>query len=280
MELDLDTGKLIAFVVGLLVFLSAETLWPKRRQTGSRSKRLLFHAALALLNTVTIRFLVYVPSLLWIVYVTEQGWGISRWLGLNGWIEIVASLVALDLFDYFWHRANHRVGFLWRLHKAHHTDTAMDVSTALRFHPGELMVSALVKALWLAVWGPTAIAWFVFEASISLCAQFHHSNIDFPDRLEHWLSAIIVTPRFHASHHAVDRHFGDANYSTVFSVWDRIFGSYSAPADGGATTNTDGALGLPQAREQAFSLWRWLLEPFTSTNLLPERLRTRATPKK
>jgi hypothetical protein len=148
---------------------------------------------------VFIRVFAYVPFLLWAVYVEEEGWGLSRWLGLVGWIEILLSIVVLDLFDYLWHRANHHVRFLWRFHKAHHADTAMDVTTALRFHPGELLLSALMKAVWIAVWGPTVIAWFLFEALVSLCAQFHHSNIDFPNPVERWLSRgarlLVSTPR-------------------------------------------------------------------------------------
>jgi sterol desaturase/sphingolipid hydroxylase (fatty acid hydroxylase superfamily) len=202
-----------------------------------------------------------------VVYVEEEGWGISRWLGLVGWTEIILSVVVLDFFDYIWHRANHRVRFLWRFHKAHHADTAMDVTTALRFHPTELLVSALVKALWVVIWGPTVVAWFLFEGLISLCAQFHHSNIDFPDGVERWLSWIIVTPRFHASHHAVDRQYGDANFSTILSFWDRLFGTYSQPANGGATTQAEDALGLPEARHLSFSPIAWLMEPFRSRNL-------------
>lgn len=267
MDIDLDTGKLIVFLGGLLFFMGIETLAPKRPWRASRFKRLLFHGGIAALNTVLIRLLIYVPLLLWIVFVEQQGWGISRWLGLTGWVEIVAALVVLDLFDYFWHRANHRVTFLWRFHKAHHADTAMDVSTALRFHPGELMISAFAKALWIVVWGPTAIAWFLFEATVSLCAQFHHTNIDFPDRIERVISAMIVTPRFHASHHAVDRRYGDANFSTIFSLWDHLFRSYQHPENGGATTIADNALGLPEARDRAFLPGAWLVEPFQSNNL-------------
>jgi sterol desaturase/sphingolipid hydroxylase (fatty acid hydroxylase superfamily) len=267
MNIDLDTGKLVVFLGGLLFFLGVETLAPKRPWRESRFKRLLFHGGIAALNTVLIRLVIYVPLLLWVVFVEQQGWGISRWLGLTGWVELAASLVVLDLFDYFWHRANHRVTFLWRFHKAHHADTAMDVTTALRFHPGELMISALAKALWIAIWGPTAIAWFLFEAMVSLCAQFHHSNIDFPDHIEGGISALIVTPRFHASHHAVDRHYGDANFSTIFSLWDRLLHSYQRPESGDAITNTEYGLGLPEARDRAFSPGAWLVEPFQSNNL-------------
>jgi sterol desaturase/sphingolipid hydroxylase (fatty acid hydroxylase superfamily) len=271
MELDLDTGRLVVFVAGFLLFFGIETLFPARPWRGARYRRLGFHTGIAVLNTVLIRVVAYVPFLLWTVYVEEQGWGISRWLGLVGWTEIVLSIVVLDCFDYLWHRANHRVRFLWRFHKAHHADTAMDVTTALRFHPGELLISALVKALWVLAWGPTVVAWFLFEALVSLCAQFHHSNIDFADVIERWLSRIIVTPRYHAAHHAVDRRFATANYATILSVWDRLFRSYARPADGGATTRASDALGLPEARELAFSPVAWLDEPFRVRNLDPDR---------
>jgi len=273
MDINLDTGKLIVFVVGLLLFLVIETFYPARTWQGSRLKRIAFHSGVAALNTVVIRILAYVPFLLWVVYVEEEGWGLSRWFGFIGWTEIILSVVVLDFFDYIWHRANHRVRILWRFHKAHHSDTAMDVTTALRFHPTELLVSALIKALWVVIWGPTVVAWFLFEGLISLCAQFHHSNIDFPDWIEHRLSWLIVTPRYHASHHAVDRRYGDANFSTILSIWDRIFGTYSQPENGGATTQGVDALGLPAARNLTFSPIAWLLEPFLQRNLdlEPER---------
>lgn len=275
MELDLDTGKLIVYVAGLLLFFAIETAAPARSWRGARWRRLRFHVGVATLNTVIVRVLAYVPFLLWAVYVDEEGWGLSRWLGLVGWTEIVASVVVLDLLDYVWHRANHRVRFLWRFHKAHHADTAMDVTTALRFHPGELLLSAAMKAVWIAAWGPTVVAWFVFEALVSLCAQFHHSNIDFPNAIERWLSRVFVTPRYHAAHHAVDQRYGNANFSTILSLWDRLFGSYAHPADDGATTRGSEALGLPDARELAFSPVAWLDEPLRRRNLDLNRSRGR-----
>lgn len=267
MDLNLDTGKLIVFLGGIALFLLIETLLPARPWRGSRWRRLGFHAGVAVLNTVVIRVVAYVPFLLWLVHVEEEGWGLSRWLGLVGWTEIIVSIVVLDFFNYVWHRANHRIRFLWRFHKAHHTDTEMDLTTALRFHPGELLISSVMKGLWLLAWGPTVVAWFLFEALVSFCAQFHHSNIDFPDRVERVLSWIIVTPRFHAAHHAVDQRYGNRNFSTIFNLWDRLFGSYARPADGGATTRDEGSIGLPERRDLAFSPIAWLTEPFRPRNL-------------
>ena len=165
MEINLDAGRLAVFIGGFVLFLLLESLFPARVPDASRWPRLGFNVGVSVLNTVLVRVFIYVPMLLWTVYVEEEGWGLSRWLGLEGWVEIIASLVVLDFFDYLWHRANHRVRFLWRFHKGHHADTGMDVGTALRFHPGELMLSGGAKALWVLAWGPTPVAWFLFEAS-------------------------------------------------------------------------------------------------------------------
>jgi sterol desaturase/sphingolipid hydroxylase (fatty acid hydroxylase superfamily) len=267
MDINLDTGKLYIFISGFILFLIIETLLSARKLQKPRYQRLLFHLGLAAFNTITIRLFIYVPFLLWAVYVDEQGWGISRWLGLYGWTEILISLVVLDAFDYFWHRANHRVSFLWRFHKAHHSDTEMDVTTSLRFHPGELAISAIVKGLWILIWGPTVVAWFLFEMLVSLCAQFHHSNIDFPDYIEKPLALFLVTPRYHLAHHLVDRHYGDANFSTIFSLWDRLFGTYSIPLDNDSVRDGEHIIGLPENRESAFQPIELLREPIKHRNL-------------
>lgn len=267
MNFDLDYLRLLVFVGGLGLFFTVETFIAARPWRRSRWRRLGFHGGLSVLNAVIIRTVAYVPFLLWSVQVEEEGWGISRWLGLTGWTEIIVSLIVLDAFDYFWHRANHRVSFLWRFHKPHHSDTELDVTTALRFHPGELLISAVVKAGWIVIWGPTVVAWLLFECMISLCAQFHHMNIDLGNRSEKMLKFILVTPRFHAAHHAVDRNFGDRNFSTIFPFWDMLFGSYARPADDGKTTKDPEAIGLPDGRDHDLSAWQILRDPFNLSNL-------------
>lgn len=262
MELTSDSAKLLAFLAGLGLFAGLETWRPARALQHPRWRRFGFHAGVALLNTVIVRLLVATPLLLWLQYVQQQGWGLASWLGLQGGVELLVSLVVLDAFDYFWHRANHRVGFLWRFHKAHHSDTEMDVSTALRFHPGELLISALVKALWIALWGPSVAAWVLFEILVSLFAQFHHSNLALPPGFERALAWFIVTPRYHTAHHAVPRHWGDRNFSIIFSVWDRLFGSLAVVPPGVEPK----PLGLPEQRERAFAPLAYLAEPLNASN--------------
>ena len=265
MDMNLDFGRLIVFLGGLCFFLAIEQLLPARKGTMPRSRRAILHVGIATFNTFIVRLFIYVPLLAWIVYVEQKGWGIARWLGLNGWVEFFVSIVALDAFDYFWHKANHRVPLLWRFHKAHHSDNDLDLFTALRFHPGELLISSIVKASWIFIWGPSAVAWFLFEVCVSICAQMHHSNIDIPDELEKKLSQIVVTPRFHALHHLVERDYGDRNYSTIFSFWDRLFKTRARHLS--KQTMMEKIIGLPEEREKTLSPSELLLEPFKKRNL-------------
>jgi sterol desaturase/sphingolipid hydroxylase (fatty acid hydroxylase superfamily) len=265
MQLDLDTGRFIVFVFGLLLFLGIERIRPNRTPNTGSFNRLWFHALIATFNTTLMRVLIYVPVLAWLVYVEQMGWGLSRWLGLTGWVEFLFSIIVLDAFDYVWHRANHRFSFLWRFHKAHHSDVDIDVTTALRFHPGELLLSTFAKVIWVFLWGPSTIAWFLFEALVSFCAQWHHSNIDLSDKAESFVSKFVVTPRFHATHHLVPRAYGNANFSTIFSIWDLLFGSLAERLNQGRIMGFE--LGLPQDRGQAMSLKTWFLEPFSNSNL-------------
>jgi sterol desaturase/sphingolipid hydroxylase (fatty acid hydroxylase superfamily) len=272
MNIDLDTGRLVAFLFGLFLWISLEQFFAFRTKTASRNRRILLHLSVAALNTVFVRMLVYVPLLLWIVYVEQMGWGIARWLGLRGWPEFLISIMVLDLFDYFWHRANHRIPLLWRFHKAHHSDNDLDIFTALRFHPGELLISSGVKAVWIVIWGPSAIAWFLFEISVSICAQMHHSNVDLPERIEQKVSKFIVTPRFHTLHHLVERDYGDRNFSTIFSFWDSLFRTKAWHLT--RLEIVDMPLGLPDGRDLVLSMTQLLLEPFKTSNLhLSERPR-------
>ena len=269
MDIDLDTGRLVVFVGGLTTWLLIERVFAARTRTMPLVRRAALHAATAVFNTVTIRLLAYVPMLLWVVHVEQQGWGISRWLGLTGWAEFILSIIVLDFFDYLWHRANHRVPFLWRFHKAHHADNDMDVLTALRFHPGELLLSMLTKATWVVIWGPSAFAWFLFEVLVSLSAQMHHGNYDLPDGLEKVLARVLVTPRFHATHHLVDRAYGDRNFSTIFSFWDPLFGSLAGQLPRAEIAVMP--MGLPEGRDVTLSPLELLLEPVRRRNLnLPQ----------
>jgi len=149
------------------------------------------------------------------------------------------------------------IPFLWRFHRVHHMDTHVDVTTSLRFHPIELTISYMVKAVWILIWGPSVLAYVVFEAGITAYAQFHHSAIDFPDRIERLIRWVHMTPRLHAGHHTVSLRTRDANYSTIFLIWDRLFRTLREP-----NRSELKKLGLPLGRETYMSFVELIKTPF------------------
>ncbi len=150
-------------------------------------------------------------------------------LGLRpGWWNIALDLVLMDGWIYGWHRINHVVPLFWRFHEVHHLDETLDTSTALRFHFGEVALSAVARAglVWL-VSIPFATV-LVFETFVVVATVFHHSNLRLPQSLERALALVIVTPSIHWVHHHAQRADTDSNYATVLSIWDRLFGTRSA----------------------------------------------------
>jgi len=227
--MNVSVLRLSLFVGILTVMFLWETWRPKRQWLEPRSRRWSYHVSVSILNTLLTRALFLVPILWWIEIVRTNHWGMAAFLSLTGVWEIILTVIVFDLFDYWWHRMNHRIPFLWRFHKYHHYDTQVDASTALRFQPGELFLSYLFKAVWILVWGPSLTAFVIFEVLITFYAIFHHSNIDFRDSFENILRLVHMTPRIHASHHTVTLRTRNANYSTIFLIWDRIFGTFRQP---------------------------------------------------
>lgn len=147
------------------------------------------------------------------------------WWG--GWPGLVADLLLLDGLIYWWHRANHEIPILWRFHAVHHLDRFLDSTTALRFHFGEVLLSALARAAVIVLIGFPLASVLAFETLLLAATIFHHSNVRLPPRLEAALARLVVTPSIHWVHHHARQTDTDANYATVLSLWDRVFGSVS-----------------------------------------------------
>jgi sterol desaturase/sphingolipid hydroxylase (fatty acid hydroxylase superfamily) len=146
----------------------------------------------------------------------------------SGWPGLLVDLLLLDLWIYWWHRANHRLPFLWRFHEVHHLDEMLDTTSALRFHFGEVVLSSLVRAAVIVILGMPLASVVVFEILVLVAAIFHHSNLKLPATFEKALSFIVVTPAIHWVHHHAKQQDTDSNYATVLSIWDRVFASTSA----------------------------------------------------
>lgn len=220
----------LSFFIGLLALMFLlETVKPARSWHHPRKKRLLFSAGLAVVNNIVMRLTVVAPFVFLTEYVADHQWGLSPFLGLSGLPEILITILLFDFLDTLKHKWYHRVPLLWRFHRVHHTDTHLDVLTALRYHPIEFMISAGFKCLWIVLWGPSMVAFLVFEIFLNICSEFHHSNIDFPDKIEGVLNKFMVTPRYHAIHHTRFKDSGDYNFALFLNVWDHVLNCYKAP---------------------------------------------------
>lgn len=149
-------------------------------------------------------------------------WRPAWWAGASG---LALDLLLLDFLIYWWHRANHRLAFLWRFHEVHHLDRFLDTTTALRFHFGEVLLAAAARALVIVLLALPLASVLAFETLVLLAALFHHSNLRLPPALERALARLVITPSLHWVHHHALKRDTDSNYGTVLSIWDPLFGS-------------------------------------------------------
>ncbi len=214
-------GLVFLWLAGLFL---AERLFPAAAQPDTPDARGRLPRNLAIwVVTSAVSLLLVVPITRWSAGLALD-WRPLWWSGRSG---ILIDILVLDFLIYWWHRANHRVSFLWRFHQVHHLDRTLDTSTALRFHPGEVLISALARAGVILLLGFPLATILVFETLVLLAALFQHSNLRLPAAVERPLSWILVTPSIHWVHHHQVRSDTDSNYATIFSLWDRLFGSRS-----------------------------------------------------
>ena len=247
--------KAIVIFAALAAFFGAERLWPAARATAgwarsARWTRLGRNLGLWLPN-VALSPLVVLPLTAWAATFdlgVRPGW----W---RGGPALALDIVLLDLWIYWWHRANHEVPLLWRFHGVHHLDGFLDTTTALRFHFGEVLLSAAVRVVVIVALGFPLLSVLTFEALVLIAAIFHHSNVRLPQRIERMLSLIVITPSIHWVHHHKVRADTDSNYGTIFSFWDRLFGSRST-----TQRRLDMPIGVEGRSEQRLA--RLFVDPF------------------
>jgi sterol desaturase/sphingolipid hydroxylase (fatty acid hydroxylase superfamily) len=226
--------RLSIFVGGFLVLAGAEVLWPRRVLAFGRL-RWVANVGLSALNTALLRasFLA-VPALsvLAALYVEGKGWGLLPAAGVTGLAAAVVGFVVLDLAIYGQHWAFHRVPAFWRLHRVHHADPDFDVSTAIRFHPIEILISQIWKIIVVLAVGIPAVTVLAFEIVLNATSMFSHANVRLPRSVDAVLRLFIVTPDMHRIHHSVLRYETDSNFGFNFSFWDRLFGTYRRDPEG------------------------------------------------
>jgi sterol desaturase/sphingolipid hydroxylase (fatty acid hydroxylase superfamily) len=161
----------------------------------------------------------------------SHGFGLLNWLAPPAWARLIIVFLLFDVWMYAWHRLNHRVLFLWRFHRVHHSDPNMDVTTANRFHLGEIVVSSILRVPVIALLGLQLWELALYELAMFTVVQLHHANIAFPDWIDRLLRVVIVTPFMHKVHHSRWQPETDSNYSSLFSFWDRVFCSFRMRPD-------------------------------------------------
>lgn len=257
----LDNEPLIrlgVFLGVLLALIGLERWRPWRAARPLGARRWPGNLGLAVLGSLAVRALVPAAAVGAALWAEARGLGLLPALGAPAWLAIPAAIVLLDLLIYWQHRITHAVPALWRLHRVHHADPEIDATTALRFHPVEILLSMLLKMAAVVALGAPAVAVLAFELLLNATAMFNHAAIRLPPRVEPWIRAVLVTPEMHRTHHSEVPRETDSCYGFCLSWWDRLFGSYrAAPAAGEAVVI--GVAGWREAGQQRLD--RLLLQP-------------------
>ena len=246
---------------GIFVLMAVwEILAARRQLTMAKGRRWIANLGLVVIDTAVVRLLFPAAAVAVAVAAEDSMWGLLHRVDLPYGLAVLLSIVLLDFAVYLQHAMFHAIPTLWRLHMVHHADVDFDVTTGIRFHPIEIVLSMLVKLSVVAVLGPPVLAVVLFEIALNGVVMFNHANVRIPIAFDRVLRLVIVTPDMHRVHHSVE----DSEYSTNFgfnlSCWNRLFGTYVAqPARG----HQDMTIGLPNFRDGAYqTLPRMLAMPF------------------
>ena len=271
-ELALRGGIFLAVFAALAFW---ERLAPARVLTLPRTRRWGANLGLALVSTLIVRIVVPGSAVAVALVAGNEGWGLFNRVDVPLWAAVIAAVVLLDLTVYLQHVLFHSVPLLIRLHAVHHADPDFDLTTGVRFHPFEILLSALIKIAAVAAIGAPAVAVIVFEVLLNGTAMFNHANVSLPASLEKWVRRVFVTPDMHRIHHSVVESERNSNYGFCLAVWDRLLGTYTSAPRGeleiGLRTWRDertiatlsGVLGMPFRHERAAqgNLSAWVRDP-------------------
>jgi sterol desaturase/sphingolipid hydroxylase (fatty acid hydroxylase superfamily) len=224
----------IAFFLGVLVIMVAwEVATPRRRCEIPRLLRWTNNLGIVVIDTIVVRLTFPIVAVGLALFTEERGWGLFNVLEAPTLIAIVASLLVLDLVIYLQHVMFHAVPALWRLHCMHHADLGFDVTTGLRFHPVEILLSMGIKLVVVAALGPPAIAVLIFEILLNASSMFNHGNVRIPLGIDRMLRWVVVTPDMHRVHHSIHPNETNSNFGFNLPWWDRLLGTYRAqPREG------------------------------------------------
>ena len=266
-DLVVNFEPLVRLSVFLGVFVLV-ALWelaaPRRPLRVAKAVRWTSNIGLVVVNTALLRLVFPATAAGTAIVAGSQGWGLLNTLGWPMWVEVVLAVVVLDFVMYCQHVMFHAVPALWRLHMVHHADLDFDMTTGVRFHPIEILLSMVVKMAVIGALGAAPLAVILFEMLLSATSIFNHGNIALPRAFDRLLRLIVVTPDMHRVHHSAIANETNSNFGFNLPWWDRLLGTYRAqPAEGHESMT----IGLEQFREPRLQwLWHMLALPFTGTS--------------
>jgi len=251
----------LSFFLGTFALIGTwELLAPRRPLTCARGRRWFANLSLVVLDTLAVRLLLPVLPVGMALAMRSRGAGLFNLLPLPLWLQVVLTVVVLDLVIYLQHRLFHSQPLFWRLHRMHHTDLDLDVTSGNRFHPLEIVVSMVIKLAVVALLGAPAAGVLIFEVLLNATSQFNHGNISVPLTLDRWLRLLLVTPDMHRLHHSVIPRETDSNFGFNLPWWDRLCGTYRPQPEAG---HLGMSIGLREFRDPLqLTLPRLLLQPF------------------
>jgi sterol desaturase/sphingolipid hydroxylase (fatty acid hydroxylase superfamily) len=227
--------RLSIFFGLFFVFAATEYIFPRRKVTKNKARRWITNWSVSFLNVLTLRLFSFALPLLAIGAAFDAqnlSIGLFNRIDFPFWIELILVILLLDFFIWLQHFLTHKIGFLWRIHRVHHSDTEMDISTAIRFHPIEIALSMALKIGLVYALGADPLLVLTFEILLNGSSMFNHANIKIPNQIDKFLRLLIVTPDMHRIHHSSDRIEHDTNFGFALSIWDHIFQTYkSYPED-------------------------------------------------
>jgi len=261
MSLSIDLVIRIAAAASIFAVMALwEILAPRRPRSVGRRARWPGNLGILIVDALAVRLLIPVAAVGAALIAAGNGWGLFHAIGLRLSLAALLGFLVLDLAIYAQHVAFHKAPLLWRLHRMHHADPDFDVTTGVRFHPLEILLSMLIKIAVVFALGIPPVAVIAFEVVLNATSMFNHGNVAMPSWLDRALRAIVVTPDMHRVHHSVDPRETDSNFGFNLSWWDRLFGTYRAAPQGGHAGMT---IGLPTFRDRAeLRLDRLLTQPF------------------
>lgn len=254
-----STIRASIFFVLLAGFAIIEAVFPRRARVQNRIRRWLTNGSLVVIGTLTLRFFLPIAAMGMAALADERGLGLLNLTNWPIWVEIVVALIVLDMAIYWQHVAMHRVPILWRFHQVHHADRDIDVSTGVRFHPIEIVVSMIFKMVCVLALGVPVAAVLVFEIVLNACAMFNHANINLGVGVDRILRCLLVTPDMHRVHHSAVPEETNRNFGFSIALWDRLFGTYLAQPQAGHLNMTIGLEGFQREGPERLS-WS-LLRP-------------------